>query len=174
MLANTMETGITMGDGQPMFDAQFKNVHAAALDAAALGKAIELLRTQPTSSGQPAGLSARHLIVAPDLEFSARRLVHESGVQIELQALAGLSAGRWFLLAAPDDQVSGATFNVSDLMIDRRDLLTRYAELKGIARALPARARSLPNAMDCARLEALGWQPEGLARLERFMWDVTR
>jgi len=102
MLANTMETGITMGDGQPMFDAQFKNVHAAALDAAALGKAIELLRTQPTSSGQPAGLSARHLVVAPDLEFSARRLVHESGVQIEVQALAGLSAGRWFLLAAPD------------------------------------------------------------------------
>ena len=78
------------------------------------------------------------------------------------------------LMAAPDDQVSGAIFNVSDLMIDRRDLLTRYAELKGIARALPARARSLPNAMDCARLEALGWQPEGLARLERFMWDVTR
>lgn len=102
LLAKAMDASMSMGDGQPMFDAQFKNVHAAALDASALGAAITLLRTQPTASGQPAGLSARYLVVAPGLEFAARRLVHESGVQIEVQALAGLTDGRWFLLAAPD------------------------------------------------------------------------
>lgn len=102
ILAKTLESNIAMSDGQPMFDEQFKNVHASAFDAAALGAAVAMLRTQPTASGQLAGLSARYLVVAPDLEFSARQLVHESGVQIEVQALAGLPDGRWFLLASPD------------------------------------------------------------------------
>ena len=102
LLAETMEANAVMTDGQPMFDGQFQNIHPAALDANELGTAIALLRTQPTTGGHPAGLSARHLVVAPGLEFAARRLVHESGIQIEVQALAGLPAGRWFLLAAPD------------------------------------------------------------------------
>ena len=77
------------------------------------------------------------------------------------------------LLTAPDQAISGEIFNVSDLMLDRRDLLTRYAEIKGIARALPDRAATLPNEMDCAKLKALGWQPEGQARLDRFLHDVA-
>ncbi len=76
-------------------------------------------------------------------------------------------------MAAPDAEVSGQIFNVSDLMLDRRDLLTRYAEIRGIVRALPARAASLPNAMDCAKLRALGWQPGGQARLDRFLRDLA-
>jgi hypothetical protein len=102
LLANLMEASVNMSDGQPMFDAQFMNVEATALDATSLGAAVSLLRTQHTSSGQPAGLSARHLVVAPDLEFAARRLVHDSGMSIEVSALAGLTVGRWFLLADPD------------------------------------------------------------------------
>ncbi len=102
MLAKTMEASANLSDGQPMFDAKFMNVHAAALDASALGAAIALLRTQPTASGQPAGLSARYLVVAPGLEFAARSLVHESGMQIDVLALAGLPGGRWYLLTAPD------------------------------------------------------------------------
>lgn len=78
------------------------------------------------------------------------------------------------LLAAAEGAVSAQAFNVSDVIVDRRDLLIRYAELKGMVRALPARATDLPNAMDCGKLAALGWTPGGTARLERFLRDATR
>lgn len=53
-------------------------------------------------------------------------------------------------------------FNVSDLLLDRRDLLSAYAEQAGIDRPLPPRADAAAfNAMDCARLKALGWRPRG-------------
>lgn len=102
LLAAAMETNPAMSDGQPVFDAQFKNLHGVALDAGALGKAVEYLRTQPTAAGQPAGLAAAFVVAAPDIEFSARKLVHESGLNIAVHGLAGLPAGRWFLLADPD------------------------------------------------------------------------
>jgi nucleoside-diphosphate-sugar epimerase len=77
------------------------------------------------------------------------------------------------VLEAPAEAVSGQAFNVSDLMVDRRDLLIRYAELCGIVRALPPHADNLPNEMDCARLRNLGWAPGGWPRLERFLSDLT-
>ncbi|MCI5074928.1 NAD(P)-dependent oxidoreductase [Oricola sp.] len=53
-------------------------------------------------------------------------------------------------------------FNVSDLLLDRQDLLDRYARRTGCATPLPARAdASAYNAMDCTRLKSLGWIPRG-------------
>ena len=77
------------------------------------------------------------------------------------------------VLEAPAEAVSGQAFNVSDLMVDRRDLLTRYAELRGMVRALPPHADTLPNEMDCARLRSLGWAPGGWPRLDRFLSDLA-
>ena len=58
-------------------------------------------------------------------------------------------------------------FNVSDLLLDRRDLLAEYARLTGCDRPLPARAdASTYNAMDCARLKVLGWRPRGIVDLK--------
>lgn len=104
VLAETMEANPTMGDDAPMFDVPYLNLHATALDATALGEAMAMLRKQPTASGQPAGLAARYLVVHPDIEFLARSLVHDSGLEISVQALAGLAIGRWYLLA--DAEVS--------------------------------------------------------------------
>lgn len=59
-------------------------------------------------------------------------------------------------------RAAGCLFNVSDLLLDRYDLLAEYARLTGCNRPLPGRAdASAYNAMDCARLMALGWTPKG-------------
>lgn len=53
-------------------------------------------------------------------------------------------------------------FNVSDILLDRHDLLTAYAAQAGIAQAPPPRAdASAFTAMDTARLRSLGWRPRG-------------
>jgi len=57
-------------------------------------------------------------------------------------------------------------FNVSDLLLDRRDLLAEVAVITGCAHDLPQRAdRSAVNVMDCGKLLSLGWQPGGWGRL---------
>lgn len=58
-------------------------------------------------------------------------------------------------------------YNVSDLVLDRHDLLARVAELTGATHALPERADAGALAvMATDRLRALGWRPDGLARLD--------
>ena len=57
-------------------------------------------------------------------------------------------------------------FNASDIVLDRHDLLTAYAQKAGIDHAPPPRAdASAFNAMDCARLRSLGWAPRGVLDL---------
>lgn len=54
-------------------------------------------------------------------------------------------------------------FNVSDILLDRRELLETYADAKRVRKdKLPARANADHyNAMDCTRLKSLGWKPSG-------------
>ncbi len=67
-------------------------------------------------------------------------------------------------------RAAGCLFNVSDLLLDRHDLLAEYARLTGCTRPLPERAdASGYNAMDCARLKALGWTPRGRLDLQRLV-----
>lgn len=76
-----------------------------------------------------------------------------------------LAAALLLLLQAPR---APATVNASDLVLDRRDLLAGVQKLTGCSHPLPdradARALLVP---DCAALRALGWQPGGMARLQR-------
>ena len=59
-------------------------------------------------------------------------------------------------------RAAGSLFNVSDILLDRHDLLAGYAILTGCANPLPERADAPAyNAMDCSRLEALRWTPQG-------------
>ncbi|GAB4355162.1 MAG: SDR family oxidoreductase [Oricola sp.] len=61
----------------------------------------------------------------------------------------------------------GLVFNVSDILLDRRDLLAEYARLTGCAKPLPGRVDAAAfNAMDCGRLRALGWRPRGRLDLD--------
>ena len=58
--------------------------------------------------------------------------------------------------------------NVSDLTLDRHDLLGLVKEETGATHPLPERADATKvSAMDCTRLKALGWIPGGTERLRR-------
>jgi nucleoside-diphosphate-sugar epimerase len=74
------------------------------------------------------------------------------------------------LLEAHGPQLGPGIFNASDILLDRHDLLARVRAITGCANPLPDRAPPPPpGAMACSRLMALGWQPGGFARLERFL-----
>ena len=76
-------------------------------------------------------------------------------------------------LSAPVEEAAGKAFNVSDILLDRRELLDRYAKAKGVHRPLPEPAPAPgPNVMDCSALKALGWQPGGWPRLDRFLSEL--
>ena len=64
------------------------------------------------------------------------------------------------LAAAP------GSYNCSDLLLDRRDLLERWSRISGIEGSLPPPPDKVPNVMDCARLRTLGWEPQGEAALD--------
>lgn len=88
---------------------------------------------------------------------------------------ADLAAAVRLTLTLPAGTVAGQVFNVSDLMIDRHDLLAAFAARRGLRVAPPPRAAPPPpNAMDTTRLRALGWRPGGRARLDRFLDEVER
>lgn len=58
--------------------------------------------------------------------------------------------------------------NVSDLLLDRHDLLAEVARLTDCPHPLPRRADAAQvSAMTCDRLRALGWRPGGTALLHR-------
>lgn len=60
-------------------------------------------------------------------------------------------------------------FNVSDLLLDRRDLLTLVSECTGIKGVLPAKATALPGVMDTSKLRQRGWLPGGFGKLKAFV-----
>ena len=61
---------------------------------------------------------------------------------------------------------AGIVFNVSDILLDRCDLLQAYAAQTGLKQPLPEKAdASAFTAMDCSRLHALGWTPGGVLDL---------
>lgn len=103
LLAQALESAPAMADGLPAFDVAHDNIVASALSGPALGQAMALLRTQKTAGGQLAAQRARHLVVAPDLEFTARGLLNDTGLAntISVGVLAPLPAGRWYALADP-------------------------------------------------------------------------
>lgn len=66
-----------------------------------------------------------------------------------------------------DAEASGA-FNVSDLILDRRDLLAAVGDVTGQASPLPSAAdASGLSVMTCERLQKLGWRPGGMALLRK-------
>ncbi|WP_323009395.1 NAD(P)-dependent oxidoreductase [Paracoccus sp. (in: a-proteobacteria)] len=71
------------------------------------------------------------------------------------------------LLVLGDPAMAGS-YNVSDLVLDRHQLLAEVARLTGCTTPLPlpADATALRHPI-CARLQALGWRPGGLHRLRQ-------
>jgi nucleoside-diphosphate-sugar epimerase len=73
------------------------------------------------------------------------------------------------VLGAPNG-VSGEIFNVSDIAVDRRELLEMAARITGLSHPLPARADvSRLNVMSSGKLRTLGWRPGGRGKLAEFL-----
>lgn len=99
LVAQALEGNPNLDDGQAVFNVDFKNVVTDPLTMTTLGNAAGLLRTQLTTSGERADLRAKHLVVAAGMEFAARSLVLDIGLDLTVSTLAHLPEGRWYLMA---------------------------------------------------------------------------
>jgi nucleoside-diphosphate-sugar epimerase len=63
-------------------------------------------------------------------------------------------------------------FNLSDLVLDRHDLLSEVRRLTGCAHPLPPRSDEAVGQMATDRLRACGWVPGGLARLHALLPEM--
>ncbi|MGA0616420.1 NAD-dependent epimerase/dehydratase family protein [Paracoccus sp. KR1-242] len=86
----------------------------------------------------------------------------------------GADLGRAALLVLGDPAMGGS-YNVSDLILDHHDLLSGIAVLTGSHVPPPRRADAGALRVPlCDRLVALGWRPDGLARLHADLPQILR
>lgn len=79
------------------------------------------------------------------------------------------------VLSVPDETFSGGVFDVSDIIVDRRDILALVQRATGCPHILPDAAdKRAVNAMTSARLRALGWRPGGMPLLGKTVPDLLR
>ncbi len=71
------------------------------------------------------------------------------------------------VLVALDVSEPTPVLNVSDIMLDRHDLLAIVQSATGSTHPLPPRSAAPVNAMNCEQLRSLGWRPGGMDLLER-------
>ncbi|NVO22912.1 NAD-dependent epimerase/dehydratase family protein [Donghicola mangrovi] len=64
--------------------------------------------------------------------------------------------------------------NLSDILVDRHDVLREYADFAGLTLPLPARVDETFNVMDCTALRSIGWQPGGRKRLTEFLSGLRK
>lgn len=84
-----------------------------------------------------------------------------------------LAAAVALLLEAPEASLAPRSFNASDIMLDRHDLLERVARIAGQRGGLPERAdASRVSAMRCDRLRELGWRPRGMEGLDAALREM--
>lgn len=62
-------------------------------------------------------------------------------------------------------------FNVSDILLDRQDLLRLFAEKADLTVPLPNRAPGPLGVMEPGKLKVLGWSPGGMAKLDEFVTE---
>lgn len=87
---------------------------------------------------------------------------------------ADLAAAVQLLLTAPAPALAPGAFNISDILLDRRDLLAEWAAITGHTARLPERAdHRTVNVMETERLRALGWRPRGWAGLQAALRELV-
>ncbi len=104
-VAQALEANPVMSDGTPLFDELLNNVvPSLSLNSDSLGQAMAKLRKQRLPNGSLSDLAARHLVVCADLELTARQLVSDAGLDLEIHSTAFLPDGRWYLLCDQEIQ----------------------------------------------------------------------
>ncbi|MBB2752259.1 UNVERIFIED_ORG: nucleoside-diphosphate-sugar epimerase [Rhizobium aethiopicum] len=74
------------------------------------------------------------------------------------------------MLETESTRISGEVFNVSDISVDTRDILSPIRRETGCRHVLPPPAdRMALNPMSTAKIRALGWMPGGAALFEETM-----
>ncbi|AXC48882.1 NAD(P)-dependent oxidoreductase [Paracoccus suum] len=109
-----------------------------------------------------------------------------AGQEIEPHVATEVHAGDLAsaVLLALNDLTAGAkdargptnrNFNVSDLVLDRRELLKLYAAKNSLSgeNLPPAKDRQGLKILRCQRTEEIGWRPGGLARLSTMLENVA-
>jgi len=76
-----------------------------------------------------------------------------------------LAAAARLIRQSPPEMTAGRAFNLSDILLDRRELLALLAEAEGLSTPLPPESDTAVSAMATDRLRALGWRPGGRDRL---------
>lgn len=77
------------------------------------------------------------------------------------------------LLEVPRDVMADGIFNVSDLLLDRNDILLPVRRHFGCPHPLPERAEATAyNAMETSKLRQLGWRPGGRNLFDRTMTEI--
>lgn len=121
--------------------------------------------------GIPPGLSS-HKWSELFSAFEEGQLV-PSRVGTEVHGADLAAAAEAVLARDPERTEAFEVFNVSDLLLDRHDLLSLYAKARGLDLKLPHRADVPVGVMDCGKLKLLGWVPGGEGRLEEFIREAA-
>ena len=119
----------------------------------------------------PVRLNALNSATLNELYATIRTVAADDAIRAIIVTGAGDGQSR-----AADALAEGAgVLNVSDLMLDRHDLLARVQARTGCPHPLPPRAEApLPGRMATCRLRRLGWRPGGLPRLDAFLDAALR
>jgi hypothetical protein len=102
-------------DGTALFHADHSNIGSAALDEATLAAGITTMRSQTSEKGNPLKIEPGFLLVPPELEFTARKLVNSTlvpgGSLNDVNVLRGMvevlveplfmDSNNWYLVAKP-------------------------------------------------------------------------
>lgn len=87
---------------------------------------------------------------------------------------ADLAAAVDLLLTAEASALLTVTFNASDIVLDRHDLLAIYADLTSRRGTLPPRSDpSKVSVMQTDRLQDLGWKPRGMVGLRKTLLNIS-
>jgi len=102
-------------DGDELFHANHSNLGSSALDESSLAAAVTAMREQMSEKGNPLNIEPGFLVVPPELEFTAKKLVHSAlvpgGSNNDINVLQGMvevlveplltDANNWYLVAKP-------------------------------------------------------------------------
>ena len=102
-------------DGKALFHEDHGNIGGSALEESTLAAAITAMREQTSEKGNPLNVEPGYLVIPPELEFTAKKLVHSSLVPgddvNDVNVLRGMvevlveplltNSGNWYLVAKP-------------------------------------------------------------------------
>ena len=107
--------GPNMADGQPLFHTSHGNIVTAAMGTAGIGEARRVMRLQQLPGGGLARVTPRHLLVGPEQETAAERVLSELSIatsendrpvfanRLVLHVEPRLAGPAWFLFADPNE-----------------------------------------------------------------------